>query len=865
MKFTNPSIRTQRSFSALAQALAVLVLAPALARAATISKADNTDNLNLTTSWAGAAVPGAADIAQWTSTVAAGNTTASLGADLSWLGIKIVGPGGAVTLNPGNTLTVGASGIDLSAATKDLVLNCGLALRNTGQHSWKAASGRSLNVAGTFSRAGTMVDFNSFNAAATLSGLANDASGILGHWATTGTGTGNTLNYVKSTSGAISAFTGQTPATSSTDLSNVTDANVNYSLASTTGGVTLAGSLTANTLRVTSSTTGGTGDVTTLTVNAPNSITLNGLIGVGTGRTAISGTGNLVIGASRELVVNWTVGQNRIYCPIVDNSGGSSSVTLNNRGGGEQWYGTDGAVGTINTYTGGTTINATTAFTLDCWQTSFGSGPITVNGNGVAINLYYRHAALVSNSITVNGAGGYLRTLGGTFAGPITLNANTITMSNISGNMGGVGGVNQNLAGTYTFSGTNTYTGPTTVTLGTLKAGRASVPNVSGAFGLNSAVTMANAATAILDLNGYNTQIGSLAGVGSGGTVTNSSAVTATTLTIGGNNTSTAYVGLISGTKLSLCKIGSGTLTLAGANTYGGNTAVSAGTFSLSPTVAGGNLADGADVYLTTGAVLNLNTGGTTTDTIRSLYIDGVPQAAGVWGADGSGSEHTSTLITGTGKLNVTTFGAATSYSISGTVTENGLALAGVSVTDGTRTTTTAADGTYTIANVPDGITYTVTPSKSGYTFTPATLSLMLSGANQSGNQFTATVASGGHSYDTWKTGSFANAFTDTIATHDPDGDGLSNFQEFAFGLDPTSGASCTPVTPLIGNEFTYTRNANSSLSYSVESSTDLTIWNPAITTELIGAPNTKGVQIVTVTVQDTPVNGKLFLRVRAE
>ena len=593
----------QRILLGLAFSVSAFVLIPATALAASISKADNTDNLNLTTSWAGVAVPGTADIAQWTSTVTAANTTASLGADLSWLGIKIVGPNAAVTINPGNTLTVGSSGIDLSTATKDLALNCGLTLRNTGLQSWKAASGRTLNLAGTFTRAGTMVDFNSFNAAATLSGLANAGStGILGPWATTGTGTSNTLNYVKSTDGVIAAFTGQTPATSSTDLSNVTDANVNYSY-----------------------------------------------------------------------------------------------------------------------------INATTTFSLDCWQTSFGSGPITVNGNAVAINLYYRHAALVSNSITVNGVGGYLRTIGGTFAGPITLNANTITMSNISGNISGVGGVNHNLAGNFTFSGTNTYTGPTTVTVGTLKAGKASVPNVSGAFGLNSAVSIANAASAILDINGNNTQIGSLTGGGTtGGSVTNSSATIAATLTVGGNNTSTAYAGVVSGTKLSLCKIGSGTLTLSGTNTYGGNTAVSAATLSLSPTVAGGYLADGADVYLTTGAVLNLNTGSSTSDTIRSLYIDGAPQAVGVWGADGSGAEHTSPLITGAGKLNVTSLGTSTTYSISGTVTLNGAGVAGATVSDGTRTATTGADGTYTIANVPDGITYTVTPSKSGYTFAPANLSLIL-------------------------------------------------------------------------------------------------------------------------------------------
>ena len=117
--------------------------------------------------------------------------------------------------------------------------------------------------------------------------------------------------------------------------------------------------------------------------------------------------------------------------------------------------------------------------------------------------------------------------------------------------------------------------------------------------------------------------------------------------------------------------------------------------------------------------------------------------------------------------------------------------------------------------------------------------------------------------YDTWKAG-FAN-FTDTDASHDPDGDGMTNFQEFAFGLDPTSGASVNPVTPLIGNQFTYTRYATSGLAYTVESSTDLAEWAPAITTELIGDANSSGVQTVTVTVSDTPANGKLFVRVHAE
>lgn len=47
--------------------------------------------------------------------------------------------------------------------------------------------------------------------------------------------------------------------------------------------------------------------------------------------------------------------------------------------------------------------------------------------------------------------------------------------------------------GTVVLSGASTFSGPTTITRGTLKAGVASVAGVSGAFGVDSAVTLANA------------------------------------------------------------------------------------------------------------------------------------------------------------------------------------------------------------------------------------------------------------------------------------------------------------------------------------------------------------------------------------
>jgi len=132
---------------------------------------------------------------------------------------------------------------------------------------------------------------------------------------------------------------------------------------------------------------------------------------------------------------------------------------------------------------------------------------------------------------------------------------------------------------------------------------------------------------------------------------------------------------------------------------------------------------------------------------------------------------------------------------------------------------------------------------------------------------FGTPTAGAGSNYDTWANRTFANGpLTDKNPAHDPDGDGLTNFQEFAFGLDPTAGASCNPVTPLIGNQFTYTRYKDSGLNYTVEFSTDLAGWAKAASTDDGGStPDANGVQIVTVKVTNEPLNGKLFVRVRAE
>lgn len=80
----------------------------------------------------------------------------------------------------------------------------------------------------------------------------------------------------------------------------------------------------------------------------------------------------------------------------------------------------------------------------------------------------------------------------------------------------------------------------------------------------------------------------------------------------------------------------------------------------------------------------------------------------------------------------------APTRAISGTVTLNSSGLNGVSVSTGSTTAITDTSGNYTL-NLPDG-PHTITPSREGYFFSPTTLSVTVSGANQTGKNFTATA-----------------------------------------------------------------------------------------------------------------------------
>ncbi len=114
-------------------------------------------------------------------------------------------------------------------------------------------------------------------------------------------------------------------------------------------------------------------------------------------------------------------------------------------------------------------------------------------------------------------------------------------------------------------------------------------------------------------------------------------------------------------------------------------------------------------------------------------------------------------------------------------------------------------------------------------------------------------------------------ALSDKTAGGDPDGDGMTNDQEFAFGLNPSSGSSVNPITALPDKTtgiFSYTRldPVVSGRTYTIMTSTDLDDWAPdAAATQQVTGTN-GDVQTVTVTLSGALLSEpKLFIRVNAE
>lgn len=336
-------------------------------------------------------------------------------------------------------------------------------------------------------------------------------------------------------------------------------------------------------------------------------------------------------------------------------------------------YGDSTINGTNNNYTGATTINIS-RFTVGPTGVVNGTSGITIQGQWDA-NFNNLGSVTTPGNITVAGSGNL--TGGGVSTNSSTFrNSGTVTVASILLNSSASTNTTANRGGTFTQTAGST-TASAAVTLsangGTGAAGTAgndAVINLNGGaltaptIALNSGTLNAIAGTLTLGAGGLSSTGANTIAVNLGATILAASApwssAVAASLTDSTTGTSVdttsgdiTLAGVLSGSG-NLNKIGGGTLTLSGSNTYTGATYVDLGVLA----VDGDSLADGGDLNIDGGVVAP--SGGT--EVVNQLFFGGIQQAAGTWGASGSGATYTDNMrFTGTGVISVTT-GPVTGY-----------------------------------------------------------------------------------------------------------------------------------------------------------------------------------------------------------
>lgn len=424
-------------------ALLLVCLATLSLDAATIDKANNTDNLNLGSSWIGSVPPRSSDIAQWSATVTAANTV-NLGADTNWLGLKLSNPGGNVTINGGETLTVGANGIDLSTSTRDLILNCPVTL--SADQSWNLAGGRSVTFtagvnagndvvtrsgAGTNVFEGGSVAFKTLNVTGGAARLASGTlaisggSGAYGYAVVASGGrleqTGGTLT----TSGYFTVGQSSSGGTPIADLSGGSlGASVELLIGYAANGIlNLSGSAVANAgakLRL--------GQSGSATVNLNGGTLITKAVGAGgTSASAVNLNGGLLKAASPASpwwpnlagVTAWVKSGGAwiddggfdvtVQQPLLDGTGGGG---LRKSGNGSL------TLTATNTYTGPTVISNGTLVVNGRFD---GPGAVTVKAGGTLTGT-----GAVAGPVTIENSGTLAVASGDFASGALTLNSSSV-------------------------------------------------------------------------------------------------------------------------------------------------------------------------------------------------------------------------------------------------------------------------------------------------------------------------------------------------------------------------------------------------------------------------------------------------------
>ena len=317
--------------------------------------------------------------------------------------------------------------------------------------------------------------------------------------------------------------------------------------------------------------------------------------------TIISGGGALSInsianvgGGASSLGAVTTTNNGRIFLGSTTTSG-----TLIYTGTG---HSTDRQVDVAGT-TGGATIDASGSgalvFTSDFVSSANGNKTLTLTGTNTSTN---RIGGAIVNSgtgdtrLTKSGTGNWILSGTNTYTGWTAISGGTLTVSG-TGNLGGGSYTN-----TIANSGVFDYASSANQTLSGIISGAGAVTKSgTGTLTLSGANTYTGATT----ISAGTLQIGS---GGSTGSLSTSSALNNNgTLAFNRNNAitqGTDFASVIAGNG-NVIQNGSGTLTLSGANTYTGLTTVSAGTLKLGSSTALGSTAGATAVG--SGGLLDLN------------------------------------------------------------------------------------------------------------------------------------------------------------------------------------------------------------------------------------------------------------------
>jgi fibronectin-binding autotransporter adhesin len=499
--------------------------------------------------------------------------------------------GGTIINSSANLLTL-ALPVELASGKQSITSPTG-----GGGINFSGAFTRSANNSVVFSRSGGHINFNG-------SGLANDASGILGGWAVIGDDWASLDG-----SGNVVAYTGYTNIASGAVTSGPT---LNYRFTDETGDITAATGTTINTLQA-KITANRNLNITGQMRLSPNGgiyrlgTSTGGVLGVqGAGSTLTAdGGGAINLWDATTSAGNFAATNNNLRVDSVITDDGASPVSVNIMGYVQMGTAALGA----NTYSGGTFINQGRVQAGN--PSTFGTGPVTVYPGGQA---FTNSANTFANSFTVSGNGttetnsgvndgaGAIRLgTGSTVSGTVTYSGATRLTTNSSAT--GVGGTfSGQITGTgalqvggfgsspalMNFSNTgtpNNWDGP--LTISALSSSRVFTLRLgaSGQIPDASSVTLTGAAASTFELNGFNETIGALNSAASSlPVVSNMAASTTSTLTIGANNADGDFGGTLQDksteptSTLNVVKTGNGKQILRGLSTYFGTTTVDGGT-----------------------------------------------------------------------------------------------------------------------------------------------------------------------------------------------------------------------------------------------------------------------------------------------